>query len=547
MEGSSANIAVTLETAAKNAPQACALRVPHKGLEISFRSLDAESSRLASGFSRLGIGGGKRVLIGVPFSADFIAITFALFKTGAVPVLIDPGLGRKNALQCIEQAQPQAMVAVPLAHAVRLMFPKPFRSVKTRVTAGRRWFWGGDSLAGVRRTGSEDFGAVFREPGDAAAVLFTSGSTGPSKGVQYTHGMFQAQVRILKSVCGIEAGETDLATFPLFGLFSIGMGMTTILPEMDFTRPARVDPEKIIGPIHAHQVSNCFGSPALWDTVSRHCVDRSVRLPTLKRILMAGAPVPGTLLSRFETVLETRANIFTPYGATEALPVASIERREILEETWRRSEQGAGICVGRPVPGMEVKIIGIRDEPIERWSEDLELPAGTIGEIAVKGAWVTAEYCDLPEADRLAKIPDGNGFWHRMGDAGWKDESGRVWFCGRKSHRVVTESETLFTIPCEAVFNRHPAVRRSALVGIGVSGAQRPVLIVEPEDFKRFVSAGECQALIRELQAIGQEHTHTRRIDRFLLHREFPVDVRHNAKIFREKLAVWAETQLKGA
>ena len=539
-----ANIAALLQRVAERTPDAAAIRVPHTHTTIRFRELDDTSDLLASGFSRLGIGAGQRVLVLVPFSAGFIRIAFALFKTGAAPVLIDPGLGRKNMLSCIEQAQPEAMVGVSLAHAVRRLFPKPFASVKTTVTLGRRWFWGGPTLAQVEASGSAEFQTADSRPEDAAAVLFTSGSTGPSKGVLYTHGMFGQQVAVLQSLYGIEAGETDLATFPLFSLFSIGMGMTTVIPEMDFTRPAEVDPQNILGAIQTFKVSNCFGSPALWQTVSRYGAERKFLLPSLRRVLIAGAPVPGSLIERVGSLMGNEGQVFTPYGATEALPVASIAGEEISGEIRSRSEQGAGTCVGQPVPGMQVKVIRILDDPIDKWRDDLEVAQGETGEFAVRGGWVTRHYCNRPEAEALAKVQDGAGFWHRMGDVGWRDEAGRLWFCGRKNQRVVTQNETLFTIPCEAVFNRHPDVRRSALVGVGVKGDQRPVLIVEPRDANRIRSAAKRRLFTQELRALGNEHTQS--IESFLFHPKFPVDVRHNAKIFREKLALWAQEQLKG-
>jgi acyl-CoA synthetase (AMP-forming)/AMP-acid ligase II len=167
------------------------------------------------------------------------------------------------------------------------------------------------------------------------------------------------------------------------------------------------------------------------------------------------------------------------------------------------------------------------------------MPPGQIGEFVVAGPWVTQSYYNRPEATRLAKIHDGQTIWHRMGDVGYQDESGRLWFCGRKSQRVVTSKETLYTIPCEAVFNTHPAVYRTALVGVRRAGEQVPVLCVELEAGQR--PSGE---LLQQLQAIRDAHAHTQAIRRFLFHPGFPVDIRHNSKIFRERLAEWAAKRL---
>jgi acyl-CoA synthetase (AMP-forming)/AMP-acid ligase II len=217
--------------------------------------------------------------------------------------------------------------------------------------------------------------------------------------------------------------------------------------------------------------------------------------------------------------------------------------------------------VGRPADGVRVEIIRITEDPIASWSHDLVVPEGEVGEIVVRGPNVTRGYFGLPEADLLAKIPTsggdctgtvpGNspewslgsgGLFHRMGDLGYRDERGRIWFCGRKSQRVVTSNGPLYTIPCEAVLNTHPDVARTALVGVGAAGRARPVLCVEPE---RWPGAADRARIRRELLEIGASHAHTREIRTILFHPSFPVDTRHNAKIFREKLAAWAARELE--
>ena len=200
--------------------------------------------------------------------------------------------------------------------------------------------------------------------------------------------------------------------------------------------------------------------------------------------------------------------------------------------------------MGKPLPGMTLRIISITDRPIAQWSDDLAVPAGQTGEIVVAGDVVTREYYRLPEATALAKVRDGDRIWHRMGDVGYLDETGRVWFCGRKAHRVVTAAGTMFTVPCEAVFNEHPHVFRSALVGVGWPDAQRPVVVVEPEA-GRFPRGARRPQFAEELRELGGANELTRGIHDVLFHRSFPVDVRHNVKINREKLAVWAEGRLR--
>jgi acyl-CoA synthetase (AMP-forming)/AMP-acid ligase II len=537
------NIAARLAHWANERPESAALIEIRSGQQRTFKELEQESSRLASGLMQFGMNPGDRVLMMVPYGIDFVTLTFAMFKAGLVPVLVDPGLGKKNVLKCIEQVQPQGMIAIPLAHAIKKFFPGSFKSIKHNVTVGRRWFWGGTTLNKLHDSGKADFKMAVMEEDHPAAILFTSGSTGPAKGVLFSHGIFNHQVRILQEQFGIQAGETDLPTFPLFGLFSSGLGMTSIIPDMDATQPARVNPENIIGPIKDFKITSSFGSPALWATVSQYCLDQKIQLPTLKRIIMAGAPVSGNLLARFETLVEKDCKIFTPYGATEVLPVSLIDRREILDETWPLSNQGEGICVGRPIAGVDIKIIEVSDQPIAKWANVTEVGTNIVGEIIVKAAWATRTYFNRPDLTALAKIEDENSFWHRMGDLGRLDEENRLWFYGRKNHRVITKTETLYTIPCEALFNQHPDVKRSALVGTGPRTKQEPVIIIEPENSDRVKSLTEQRKFKEEILELAVKSSLTQSIKKVLFHSEFPVDVRHNAKIFREKLSLWAEKQ----
>jgi olefin beta-lactone synthetase len=537
----SCNISARLAQWAKEMPDQAAIIEMRNKIQTTYKQLEEESSLIASGLLQHGMKKGDRVLVIVPYGTAFVTLTFALFKAGAVPILIDPGLGKKNFIHCIKQSEPKGIIAIPLAHAIKTFMPAAFKSIRLSVTVGKRWFWLGPTLNQIKRSGQTDYQMSNTTEDQEAAILFTSGSTGPAKGVLYTHGMFDQQSRVLREHFDILPGEKDLSTFPLFGLFSTGMGVTNVIPDMDPTCPAKVDPENIIRPIQQYEINSTFGSPALWDTVSHYCNNKRVHLTSLKRILIAGAPVSGTLLKCFKSILKPDCKVLTPYGATEALPVTSIERQEVINDTWAQSEKGEGTCVGKPIHGAEVKIIRISEEPILKWEEGLEVPKGQTGEIIVKASWVTKTYFNRDDITHLAKIPDGETFWHRMGDVGKWDEQNRLWFCGRKSHRVVTNLKTLFTIPCEALFNQHKDVRRSALVGIGFGSHRKPVIVIEPENKSRVENNSE--AFIQELLKIAASSTHTQSIKKVLFYPDFPVDVRHNAKIFREKLAAWAEDQ----
>jgi acyl-coenzyme A synthetase/AMP-(fatty) acid ligase len=512
---------------------------------LTLKQLDDASSDLAHGLEAMGITKGTRAVLMVTPGLDFFSLTFALFKVGAIPVMIDPGMGLQNLGTCISESEPYAFIGVPRAQAARILLGWGKRTIKIVITAGPGPLLGGTSLKKVIQGGSpgRPYPMAPTAPGDVAAILFTSGSTGISKGAVYTHGIFDAQVELLKQVYGIKPGEMDLATFPLFALFGPALGMTAIIPHMDASRPAQADPRRIFQAIEDFGPTNMFASPALINKLGRYGEKHGLRLPSLQRVISAGAPASPASLERFALMLSPGVEIFTPYGATEALPVCNVGSGEIIEKTASLTRQGRGACVGRPVPGMEVEIMKITDGPIDEWQKDLSLPAGEIGEIAVKGPVATREYFNRPDATALAKIPcPGGGFFHRMGDVGYRDEEGRIWFCGRKSHRVETPGGTLFTIPCEGVFNAHPAVFRTALVGVSREGRMEPVLCVEIEKSEEKQDLEKIKADLLEL---GSAHAHTRGIKTILFHPRFPVDVRHNAKIFREKLAAWAGRKLR--
>lgn len=521
---------------------------------LSFAELDRESDAYAWGLSGYGIGRGARVLLMVRPGLPLISLTFALFKAGCIPILIDPAMGRRNLVECIAECEPDALIGVGRAHLARLLFPKAFRTITRAVTVGRRLFWDGVTLEQVRVSLATPFLIEPMRTDDMAAILFTTGSTGRPKGVVYEHGMFNAQVDALHAMFQIEPGEVDMPAFPLFALFNVAMGVASAIPDLDPTRPAACDPAKIVEIIQEQRVTTTFGSPAIWNKVTKYCLAEGVRLPTLRRVLMAGAPTPAYIHERFQPILQPPADTHTPYGATEALPATSIAGRELLALA-AQNDVTAGTCVGRPVPGITLRIIPIVDEEIATWDESLALPPYAIGEIVVKGPMVTKRYINRPEANRLAKIREGDTIWHRVGDLGYLDDEGRLWFYGRKTHRVPTADGCLYTEPVEMIFNQHPDVYRSALVGVPLNDegrrsnddgqGLRPVLIIEPEPGKMPRSTAARTRFRAELRELGAAYPMTACINTILFHPAFPVDIRHNAKIFREKLAVWAAANIE--
>lgn len=545
------NIASRLPELARERPDQIAIRCPGRrgsgngmaayDVTLDYRQLDARSDAMAAGLAGYGIGRGVRTVVMVRPSPEFFLLMFALFKLGAVPVLVDPGIDRRALKQCLDEAQPQAFIGIALAHAARLVL-RWAPSATRLVTVGRRFGWGGTTLHALERAGAAQATPMLADTDgdDTAAILFTSGSTGVPKGVVYRHRHFVGQIDLLGAAFGMRPGGVDLPTFPPFALFDPALGLTSVIPDMDPTRPASADPRRLHDAIRRFGVTQLFGSPALM----RVLADHGQPLPGVTRVTSAGAPVPPDVVARIRRLLPDDAQFWTPYGATECLPVAVVEGRE-LERTRAATEAGAGTCVGNVVAPNQVRIIAIDDAPLADWSLVRELGVGEVGEITVAGPTTTDSYFNRPQATAAAKIAetlaDGSTrIVHRMGDVGYFDAQGRLWFCGRKTQRVETAQGPLYTEQVEPVFNTVPGVARSALVGVGAAGRQVPVLCVELQR-----GQSDSPALHDALRRHAQARVPAAHLQHFLVHPAFPVDIRHNAKIGREKLAAWAGSELE--
>jgi acyl-CoA synthetase (AMP-forming)/AMP-acid ligase II len=543
---SAATIAAALTARSKREPGRLAIAIakpaarrPARYEEVSLAELERDVNTCMDVFVHRGIVGGTRTVVMIPPGRDFCATVIALLKIGAPPVFIDPGIGLRNVGHCIRQARPSAFVGTHKAQFARLVLGWGRDSIRIALTPG------GDPAG---RGPAPPRPVIDPQPcdpcGEVAAIAFTSGSTGPPKGVVFDQANLIAQAQLAAQLMGPCISGPHLATFPMLLLFAPVIGFAAVIPDMDASRPAAADPAKLIGAAGDYRCQSMFASPALVRKLGAYCRDHNRNLPSMERVLSAGAPSHPDALATLGAAISPAGEIFTPYGATEALPVSNLGSREILGETCEKTRSGAGVCVGRVLPGVSAHIIPISEQPFEDWNEITPLPPGEVGEIAVSGGVVSARYDRNPEANRLSKIPfrSGNGFYHRMGDLGYFDELGRLWMCGRKSHRVVTARRLYFTVPCEGVFNSHPMVARTALVGVSDAGGVTPVVCVELPVRK---SRQERKRITEELRSLGAQFEHTRDIRHFLYLRSFPVDARHNSKIRREVLAVWANKRIR--
>ncbi|GAB4249833.1 MAG: olefin beta-lactone synthetase OleC [Acidobacteriota bacterium] len=527
-EGVETIVAALRRVAARDRRRAA---VVSPGGRLNYGDLDDLSDAAAKGLLAVGLRPGDRVVFLVPPSAAMMVAAFAVAKAGLVPVLVDPGMGLPQVRRCLAEAEPVALLGVPRAVWAGYFLGWGGRGLRWRIAVGGwappgalRW----RKVLAAGRSAARELPEI--SPEDQAAIAFTSGSTGPPKGVIYTHGMFVSQAELLRQAFDLQPGEVDLATFPLFALFDPYWEMTAVFPRMDFTRPGRADPREIARAMVENRVTHMFASPALLDRFGAWAAARGLSFPAVRRILSAGAPVGARILRTTLRLLQGEAEVYTPYGATEALPLSSIGARERLALGDR---PGFGICVGYPLTGVEAEIIRITDEPVEEWDPGWRVETEEVGELVVWGGNVSPGYFRRPDADRAGKVRRNGRIGHRMGDLVRRDGAGRWWFCGRKSHRVLTPQGPIFPVTLECIFNAHPGVRRCAVVGLGDGPVREPVLCVEG------VPRSRQEGLGRELLQLAAAHPLAAQIRRVFFFGRFPVDARHNAKIRREVLAEW--------
>lgn len=471
---------------------------PHTCGELR-RACDARARALAA----RGVGPGDRVLVLIRPGFELFASVFAVFKTGATVVLLDPSASREALERSLSRVAPRVLLGTPAAQLLRRLRPRVFKSVKLALSTG---WWGGEQL---RPADASPFQARHPPVGEPAAILFTSGATGAPKGCSYTHAHLEAVAEQLRAHLGFRAGDIDLTTFPSFALFAPALGVTSVLPPIDLGRPARADPRVLARAVALNRCTTAFGSPALMSRLVNGAFDRA-QLASLRLVLCAGAPVSDELVQRL-AVLMPGADLRVPYGATESLLVSVRNGADTPEET------SLGVCLGRPVASVTVRV--------KRLDGAGDCTPGEIGELAVAGPGVVTTYASEPELTAAAQFTEDGLTFHRTGDVGALDASGRLWLAGRREHVVRTPHDTLlFPLPIERIADRCAGVRRSALVSVG----QSPVLVFE------LAARAVPKVVMARLRVALDATPWGRFIERLeVATKPFPVDRRHNAKVDR--------------
>jgi olefin beta-lactone synthetase len=506
---------------------------------VSFADLDVLTRQLAAGLVASGVARGDRVALLVPPGVDLACLVYACWRIGAVIVLADAGLGLRGMSRALRGAGPSFLVGVPRALAAA----RALRWPGTTIAVGSPGQLLGHTLRAT--TTLDDLLARGRtapglppEPGpdDEAAVLFTSGATGPAKGVVYRHRQLQAQRDLLVRAYGIGPADTLVAAFAPFALYGPALGIASVVPDMDVTAPATLTATALADAVDAVNATLVFSSPAALVNVAATAERLSERgrqaLAGVRLLLSAGAPVPLSLLRTVATMMPG-AELHTPYGMTEVLPVTDITLPQI-----EAAGTGDGVCVGRPLPGVQVALRPL-DQLGRSQAPMLDRP-GVTGEICIAAAHLKDRYDRLWLTDQAsAGQTDDSPAWHRSGDVGHLDDDGSLWVEGRLVHLVTAASAVITPVGVEQRVQTLPEVTSAAVVGVGPVGTQVLVVVVTTTAAGHGPLASPAlSAAVRGVAGVE--------VSAVLLAGALPVDIRHNSKIDRTRVAAWASQVLRG-
>jgi acyl-CoA synthetase (AMP-forming)/AMP-acid ligase II len=509
----------------------------------SYSELFDRVSQYRRGLTKLGLKPGERVLMLVKPGIDFLALSYAVMGNGATPCFLDPGMGKEKLLACIQHLKPSAFIGSPKAHLLRLLYKSFFKDMNFHIIVSD---WGlprSKNLSYLKRFAALSEPAI--ESSAPALIAYTSGATGTPKAVVYDAEMATAQVSILRDQFGLSVGERDVPLLPIFSLFHLALGVTSIFAPLNPAKPLEFDPEKLLMLMNSEQATTSFGSPTLWGKLSEYALRTNQKLRTMRRVFMAGAPVSPRLVTQVKRVLGVDdSEIFTPYGATEALPVTLVSGTEIVDQEPQYASTGElGTFVGKPVTGVEIRIYEPFSDTESVAESELRISAeGRIGEVLVCGANVSKEYFENWDANALSKIHIEGRLWHRMGDLGYVID-GKLYFCGRKAHSFVHRGRRLCSVPIERIFNEHERVKRSALISLQGDG-EEPAIVIEPEPAQFPKTPEQELRFEQELLEFAKRDPLSGLMRRVLFHPSFPVDPRHNAKVYSDKLQRWARNKV---
>ena len=506
---------------------------------VTWSMLARRTREIAAGLLDMGVRAGDRIALLVPPSADLIACVYAAWRIGAVVVVADSGLGVRGMRRALRSAEADHVIGIPAGLGLARTLELPgLRILVGRTGPATRVLGANASLAEVARRGSDRLAAVPlppAPPGSAdALVAFTSGATGPSKGVVYTHERLDHLREALRSAYDIGADDALVAAFAPWSVLGPALGIPSAIPDMDLTDASTLTARAFADAVAAVDGTLTWASPtalrAIVETGEHLDMHERRALEGLGSLLVAGAPVPVDLLERAAALLPG-ATLATPYGMTEALPLTEVTLSEL------RAADGAGVLVGRPLPGVDIAIA-----PLDAEGTPSSLPEATpgrTGEIVIRCAWMRDRYDRRWATQHRADSPVG---WHRTGDVGHLDELGRLWVEGRLAHVLHCPDGPVTPVAAELAAQQAAGVPLSALVGVGPSGTQVPVVVLEVPGPAIGLADLDVTERVRDRvrAATGLE------VAAVLTMHALPVDVRHRSKVDRTRIGREAAVLLAG-
>lgn len=517
--------------------------------EINFGQLRIEVDHLAAGMQSFGITPGTRVAVMITPGIDLARVVYACWRLGATLVLVDSGLGRQGMQDALKGARPEFLIGIDKALLAAKLLGWPGRriSIAPRSAVLNKFLAIATDIESLTQLGENQPLPEWPVEASKAAIAFTSGSTGPSKGVVYRHGQIQAQRDQLASLYGITSKDSLVAAFAPFALYGPTLGISSVVPDMDVTKPASLTAEALANAVQAIDATLVFASPAALVNVvaTRHALGTDARAACSKvrLALSAGAPVRARLLEDAGTLF-VNASMHTPYGMTELLPLADINLQQLRDIEIERSQNEnlmlgpeAGVCVGSPVPNTRVLIdpLDLRGDTTGEYTEE----PGVLGEIVVSAAHQRDGYDRLWHTQHCASIPQG---FHRTGDIGQLDVQGRLWVGGRLLHVVVTTQGVLAPVAYEQHLEAVEHIAMAAVVGVGPVGLQLVVAVIQMDNANHAPGAASLELT----DTIRASVPSTVDIAAVLVARQLPVDKRHNSKVDRTAVAQWASRVLAG-
>ena len=515
--------------------------------QIAWRHLWHVTTSIANGLLDLGVKPGDRVSMLVPPGNNLTAALYACLKIGAVAVVADAGLGPKGMTRAVTSADPQWIIGELPGLTLARAFGWPGRRISVRPLGPvrSRLFKAETSLTELSRTPHRD--ALPTPAPDAdAAILFTSGSTGPAKGVRYTHADISSLAAVLTRTFNVTEGTGLVAGFPPFALLGPAIGATSVTPDMSVTKPKTLTATAIADAIIAGRATMVFASPAAYTNVAATAADldeqQRAACAGVELVLSAGAPVPLELMDAIAEVFPN-ASIHSPYGMTEGLLLTDIDRDGVAAAD---ATGGLGVCVGQPIDGVELALAPIDESGAS--SDELlqgEAAQGRLGEFVVSAAHIKSGYDNLWRTTAASARDDLHGLtWHRTNDIGHIDDAGRVWLEGRLQHVVTTPRGPVGPGGLEALIDADAQVSRSSVVGIGPVGTQALVAVLDAEGTSLSPGLAPLDLTERLRETVAEAGGHD--LAAVLVAPEFPTDIRHNSKIDRSRLAAWADSVLAG-